>query len=157
MGLAFLLLVLDVRLTTHGVLTVGSMISLIVGALLFFNSGGPYQGAQVNPVLVYAMAGFVGLLSFYIITVVVRMRRKPVTTGTEGMIGATAVTLTSLIPDGRVSYGGENWYAMLLDPDTSVDPGSVVRIVSIEGLRLRVVPTFDRVVDAAPTPDGLPG
>ncbi len=157
MGLTFLLLVLDVRLTTHGVLTVGAMVSLIVGALLFFNSGGPYQGAQVNPVLVYAMAGFVGLLSFYIITVVVRTRRKPVTTGTEGMIGATAIALTALIPDGRVSYGGEDWYAMLLDPDTSVDPGSVVRIVSIEGLRLRVVPTFDRVIDAAPTPDGLPG
>lgn len=155
MGLAFLLLVLDVRLTTHGVLTVGAVVSLIVGALLFFNSGGPYQGPQVNPILVYVMGGFVGLLGFYIVTVVVRMRSKPVTTGTEGMIGATATALTPLIPDGRVSYGGEDWYAVLADPDMSVDPGAVVRIVSIEGLRLRVVPTVDRVIDALPTSDGL--
>lgn len=155
MGLAFLLLVLDVRLTTHGVLTIGAVVSLIVGALLFFNSGGPYQGPQVNPILVYVMGGFVGLLGFYIVTIVVRMRRKPVTTGTEGMIGATAIALTPLIPDGRVSYGGEDWYAVLADPAMSVDPGAVVRIVSIEGLRLRVVPIVDRVIDALPTSDGL--
>jgi membrane-bound serine protease (ClpP class) len=155
MGLAFLLLVLDVRLTTHGVLTAGAVISLIVGALLFFNSGGPYSGPQVNPILVYVMGGFVGLLGFYIVTIVVRMKNKPVTTGIEGMIGATAIATTPLIPDGRVSYGGEDWYAVLADPTSSVDPGAVVRIVSIEGLRLRVVPTINRVVDAIPTPDGL--
>src|SRR6266568_6915346 len=44
MVLAFVLLVLDLRLPTHGVLTVGAIISLIFGALLFFNSGGPYNG-----------------------------------------------------------------------------------------------------------------
>src|SRR6266581_1708195 len=48
MVLAFVLLVLDLRLPTHGVLTVGAIISLIFGALLFFNSGGPYSGPQVN-------------------------------------------------------------------------------------------------------------
>jgi len=51
MVLAFVLLVLDVRLPTHGVLTVGAVISLIVGTLLFFNSGGPYGGPQVNPLV----------------------------------------------------------------------------------------------------------
>src|SRR5437667_8738566 len=61
MALAFVLLILDVKLTTHGVLTVGAVVSLIVGALLFFNSGGPYAGQQVNPIIVFAMGGFVGL------------------------------------------------------------------------------------------------
>ena len=57
MALAFVLLILDVKLTTHGVLTVGAVISLIVGALLFFNRGGPYAGQQVNPIIVFAMGG----------------------------------------------------------------------------------------------------
>ncbi len=150
MALAFVLLVFDVRLPTHGVLTVGAVISLIFGALLFFNSGGPYSGPQVNSILVYGMAGLVGLVGLYIVTMIVRTRRAPVTTGTEGMIGAKAVALTPLLPEGRVSYDGEDWAAVLDNPESSVDPGSEVRIVSVEGLRLRVKPAFDRLPNPTP-------
>jgi membrane-bound serine protease (ClpP class) len=150
MALAFVLLVLDVRLPTHGVLTVGAVISLIFGALLFFNSGGPYQGPQVSPILVYAMSGLVGIVGIYIVTLIVRTRRRPVSTGTEGMIGATVIASTPLKPDGRVIYQGEDWTAVLDDSSTSVDPGTEVRIVAIEGLLLHVQPVFDRLSDSTP-------
>src|SRR3989440_1083860 len=140
MVLAFVLLVLDLRLPTHGVLTVGAVVSLVVGALLFFNSGGPYSGPQVNPLVVYSMAVVIGLISFTLITIIVRAQRRPVTTGVEGMIGAKATALTPLLPEGRVSYGGENWAAVIDDPGTSVDAGSEVQIVAVEGLRLHVRP-----------------
>lgn len=140
MVLAFVLLVLDLRLPTHGVLTVGAIVSLVFGALLFFNSGGPYDGPMVNPVVVYCMAIVIGLISFALIALVVRAQRRPVTTGTEGMIGARAVALTPLLPDGRVRYGGEDWAAFLDDPTASADEGSEVQVVSVEGLRLRVQP-----------------
>lgn len=140
MVLAFVLLVMDLRLPAHGVLTVGAMISLVFGALLFFNSGGPYKGPMVNPVVVYCMAAVVGLISFALITLVVRVQRRPVTTGTEGMIGTKAVALTPLRPEGRVSYGGEDWAAFLDDPTASVDEGCEVQVISVEELRLRVQP-----------------
>ena len=140
MVLAFALLVLDVRLPTHGVLTVGAIVSLIFGALLFFNSGGPYGGPQVNPIVVYSMAGLIGLISFTLIAVIVRTQHRPVTTGVEGMIGARATALTPLLPEGRVSYGGEDWAAVLDDTATSVDAGSEVQVVAVEGLRLHVRP-----------------
>ena len=152
MGLAFVLLVLDVKLTTHGALTLGAIASLIFGALLFFNSGGPYSGAQVNTALVIGMAGVVGLLGLYVVTVIVRIRRQRVTTGTEGMIGALAVATTPLIPEGRVDYAGENWSAVLDNPELSLDPGAEVRVVSVEGLRLHVAPVFDRSLKS---PSGL--
>ncbi|TMD68017.1 MAG: nodulation protein NfeD [Chloroflexi bacterium] len=140
MALAFVLLVMDLRLPTHGVLTVGALISLVFGALLFFNSGGPYDGPMVNPVVVYCMAAVIGLISFALITLVVRAQRRPVTTGTEGMIGAKAEVLTPLLPEGRVRYGGEDWAAFLDDPTASVDEGSEVQVVAVEGLQLRVRP-----------------
>jgi membrane-bound serine protease (ClpP class) len=152
MALAFVLLVLDVKLTTHGVLTLGAIASLIFGALLFFNSGGPYSGSQVNTALVISMAGFVGLLGLYVVTIIVRIRRQRVTTGTEGMIGAIAIATTPFLPDGRVDYEGENWSAVLDNPATSLDPGSEVRIVSVEGLRLHVAPASDRLINS---PSGL--
>jgi len=152
MGLAFVLLILDVKLTTHGVLTLGAIASLIFGTLLFFNSGGPYSGPQVNTALVFGMAGFVGLLGLYVVTIIVRIRRQRVTTGTEGMIGALAIATTPLLPEGRVDYSGENWSAVLDNPDMSLDPGSEVRIVSVEGLRLHVAPVPDRSINS---PSGL--
>jgi len=153
MVLAFVLLVLDLRLPTHGVLTIGAVISLVVGALLFFNSGGPYSGPQVNPLVVYSMAAVIGLISFTLITIIVRAQRRPVTTGVEGMIGAEATALTPLLPEGRVSYGGENWAAVLDGPATSVDAGSQVQIVGVEGLRLHVQPVRSpSTVDTYSTP-----
>lgn len=141
MVLAFVLLVLDVRMPTHGVLTVGAMLSLIFGSLIFFNSGAPYNEAQVNPVIVYIMAGVVGLFGFIIIGYLVNARRKGIMkTGVEGMIGARAVALTPLNPQGRVMYGGENWLATLEDPTVSLDPGAEVQIVSVAGLHLYVRP-----------------
>src|SRR5205085_7412445 len=99
MLLAFVLLVFDLRVPTHGILTVGAIVSLIFGALLFFNSGGPFAGPQVNPTVVYVMASVIGLMSFTLITLIVRAQRKPVSTGVEGMIGATAIALTPLLPE----------------------------------------------------------
>ncbi len=150
MALAFVLLVLDIKLPAHGLLTVGAAISLIIGAFLFFNSGGPNQGPQVNPILVYAMGGLVGLVGLYVVTLIVRTRRRAVKTGAEGMIGTIVLTSTPLQPVGRVMFKGEDWTAILDDPSASVDPGTEVRIVAVEGLLLHVQPVVNRLSDSAP-------
>jgi membrane-bound serine protease (ClpP class) len=151
MAFAFVLLVLDVRLPSHGVLTVGAVTSLIFGALLFFQSGGPQPGPQFNPLVVYIAAAVVGLIGLSLVTVMVRVQRRPVTTGTEGMIGAIVVTSTALLPEGRVSYQGEDWMAMLDAPALAADPGTVLRIVAVEGLCLHVQPIGDISPNSSPT------
>ncbi len=150
MALAFVLLVLDVKLPTHGVLTIGAMLSLIFGAFIFFNSGGPYSGPQVNPLVVYTMAGLIGLIGFTLVTVIVRVRRRPVTNGVEGMIGAKAITITPLLPEGRVRFEGEDWAAILDGPAPAADAGSEVQIVAVEGLRLHVQLVADRFSNYSP-------
>src|SRR6266705_6307629 len=62
MALAFVLLILDVKLPAHGILTLGAVIALITGAFLFFNSGRHSQGLQLNPILVFSMGGLVGIV-----------------------------------------------------------------------------------------------
>jgi membrane protein implicated in regulation of membrane protease activity len=54
------------------------------------------------------------------------------------MIGAHVTALTPLLPTGRVRYGGEDWAAVLEQPALSVDTGSDLRIVSVDGLLLHV-------------------
>jgi membrane-bound serine protease (ClpP class) len=138
MLLAAVLLVLDVKLPGHGALTVGAMLSLVVGALLFFHNGGP--GSTLSPILVYCVTAIVGGVGFLLVRIAMRARRMRVTTGVESMIGVTVTAKTPLLPEGRVRYAGEDWAAILDEPAASADPGSKLQIVSVEGLRLHVQP-----------------
>ncbi|WP_126580339.1 NfeD family protein [Tengunoibacter tsumagoiensis] len=140
MVLAFVLLVLDVRLPTHGVLTVGAVVSLVIGSLIFFDSGTSYGGVQLQPWLVYVAASMIGLIGLTLVIIIVRVQRSPVRNGVEGMAGRSVVSITALEPEGRVSYGGENWSAILDLPTTSVGQGTELQIVRVEGLRLVVRP-----------------
>jgi membrane protein implicated in regulation of membrane protease activity len=66
------------------------------------------------------------------------------------MIGSIVVATTPLLPEGRVSYEGEDWAAVLDAPAKSADPGTSLRIVSVEGLRLHVLPVVDTLSNPSP-------
>jgi len=155
MFLAFALLIIDLRASTHGLLTIGSVGALIAGALLLFNNA---SFPTIDPVIVYVIGGFVGMLGITLVNIIARTQHKPVTTGMEGMIGARALTLTPLRPEGRVRYGGEDWAAVLDDPATSLDTGSEVQIIGVEGLRLHVCSVRNQeiaqILPKAPLPLG---
>ncbi|GHO42846.1 NfeD family protein [Ktedonospora formicarum] len=157
MGLSFVLLVLDVRLSTHGVLTLGAALSLVVGSLIFFDSGssGPYSGAQLNPWFIYGAGAVVVLLGLTIVVFAARVRRMKARSGVEGMVGAHVVALTPLTPEGRVRYQGENWAATLDSSDQIVDSGVNLEIVAVERLLLHVRPvvTYMRDDDKIAPPD----
>jgi membrane-bound serine protease (ClpP class) len=140
MVLAFVLLVLDLRLPTHGVLTLGAIVSLVWGAFLFLQDVHTQGGERINPLVVYTMAALLGLISFYLVGVIMRSRGRPVAASNSPMLGASVTALTPLLPAGRVALGGEDWEAMLEDPSSSVDAGTELRIVALEGLRLHVAP-----------------
>jgi membrane-bound serine protease (ClpP class) len=138
MLLAIVLLAIDVRAPTHGFLTVGALISLIIGALIFFDTGANYEGPGLN---LWALVGAVAALSaisLTILTFAIRARRRPVTTGVEGMIGQTATVIVALAPVGRVRLRGENWVARLANNEASIRTGQSVRITGIDGMTLIV-------------------
>lgn len=138
LGLAFGLLVLDLKVTAHGVLSIAAALSFIIGTLVFFHVGNPPPGPQLQPVLVYLMGGVIGLLGLTVALFVASTRRYRMLNGVEGMIGAHVTALTPLQPQGRVRYGGENWAAILDPPSSAVLPGTVLQIVAVEGLCLHV-------------------
>ena len=66
-----------------------------------------------------------------------RARRAKVETGSEGMVGETGAAITPLTPDGKVFVHGEYWDAVSTTP---VDAGGEVRVLAVEGMKLRVEP-----------------
>jgi membrane-bound serine protease (ClpP class) len=144
MLLAIVLLAIDVRAPTHGFLTVGALVSLVIGALIFFDTGSNPEGQGLNPWALVGAVVALGAISVTILSFAVRSQRRPVTTGVEGLIGKTATVIVPLAPTGRVRLLGENWAARLAgnlaDNEAPIRAGQSVRITDIDGITLVVEP-----------------
>jgi membrane-bound serine protease (ClpP class) len=133
-ALAFVLFVVDIKAPTHGVLTAGGIASLVAGALLLFNS--PLYHVSLSAVV--SVAVVTGLFFAFAVAKIVQIRRKPATTGREGLIGHTAQARSRLDPDGTIFLRGELWAATSLEGP--IDRGERVVVDKAEGFRLYVRP-----------------
>ncbi len=144
MLLAIVLLAVDVRVPTHGVLTLGALISLVVGSLIFFDSGANRGAPTVSPLVIGAAALALGLCSLIVISYAIRVQRGRIGTGGEGLLGETAIVLSPLAPAGRVRVLGEDWAARLkgtpAGPGGEVPADQQVRVIARDGLTLIVEP-----------------
>jgi membrane-bound serine protease (ClpP class) len=131
-GLAFVLFVVDVKAPTHGVLTAGGIASLVAGALLLFNS--PLYRVSIS--VVVAVALVTGLFFAFAVAKVVQASRRPASTGRQGLVGKVAQTRSRLNPKGTVMIKGELWDAEAVEG--AIERGQTVRIVAVDGFRLRV-------------------
>jgi len=120
---------------TYGSLGVGGLIAFVVGSLILFDTDVP--GLGVGRPLIAALATVGGLMVAFIVYMATRAMRHPVTTGTQGMIGASAEVVADFTGKGKVRYGGELWNAR---SDRPLHAGDTARIVKVEGLTLWVVP-----------------
>lgn len=133
---ALVMFVLDVKLTSHGALTIGGMVAMFLGATLLFNTGP--TAVTTSPVVTSTMVGVLGVGSFLLMRMALKAHQLPVTTGQEGMIGAIATVTTTLEPTGYVRVHGELWHAEVDSVTSPVFVGEQVRIAGISGLKLHV-------------------
>jgi membrane-bound serine protease (ClpP class) len=130
---AFGLFALEAKLTSHGVLGVGGVICLTVGAVMLVD--GPIPEMRVRLLTAVAVSVPIGMIAVFLMTLVLRARKVRVATGTEAMIGEIAVTRTPLGPHGKVFVRGELWNATA---KTEIAKGARVRIREVDGLRVMV-------------------
>ena len=120
---------------TYGSLGIGGIIAFVVGSLILFDTDVP--GLSVGRPLIAAIATVGALMVAFIVYMATRAMRHPVTTGTQGMIGASAEVVADFNGKGKVRYGGELWNAR---SDRPLRAGDEARIVKVEGLTLWVEP-----------------
>jgi membrane-bound serine protease (ClpP class) len=131
-ALAFLLFVIDIKAPTHGALTVGGIVSFVLGSLILFNS--PFNAVSLNLVITVALA--TGAFFAFIIAKAMLIQRQPATTGAESLVGAIATARTDLSPTGKVFLKGEWWEAEA--DDAPIEAGEQVRVTSVDKFRLHV-------------------
>ncbi len=131
--LAVILFVLEIKITSGGVLTIGGIISMIIGSIMLFESPDPFIKLSIYLIVpaVFATAFF---FSVTVGLVVKAWKRKPVT-GVEGLVGLEGVAHTDIFDDGMALMHGEYWRAYSDEP---VKKGEKVIVESVSGLRIKV-------------------
>lgn len=135
-GLAIVFFVAEIKVASHGLLTAGGILALVLGSVILFETGsgaGPRLSWGTIAAATLATAGFFAFL----VGAGIAAQRRRVTTGSQGLVGARAIALEGLRPDGQVRVGGEVWSAV---SETPVEPGADVEITGMTGLRLTVRP-----------------
>ena len=118
---------------SYGLLSVSGVISIFLGSTMLIDSEDPAM--QISRAILYPTLGLTIVLSIGIIVLATRTRNLRKLGGMEGMIGETGLVKESLNLHGSVLVHGELWEA---ESDTQVNEGEMVRVDSIEGLKIKV-------------------
>ncbi len=104
-----LLFLLEVKVTSFGLLTVGGVICFVLGSLMLFD--GPIPDMRVSLGVALPTAVLIAATTVFLLTRVIKAHRRQVMTGSEGLVGEIGNALSDLDPDGKVLVHGEYWDA----------------------------------------------
>lgn len=138
--LAIALFVLEAKYPTHGILGVGGVISMILGALMLIRS--PITGGGVSGVIALGVAIPFAIIIIILARLVLRSRTWKVSTGKEELVGEEGEVKEPIGghgTPGMVFVHGELWRAAAPAGET-IDKGARVRVRRVEGLVLHVEP-----------------
>lgn len=135
--MAVILFILDLNAPTHGALTAAGVGSLIVGALVLFNSPNVPDFQRVSIPLVVGSSIVTGTVFFIVLVFAIRAQKEPIRTGQESLLGRTGIVQTDLDPVGIVHLSGEQWTA-IAEGEECLPVGTRVQVVRLQGLRLVV-------------------
>jgi membrane-bound serine protease (ClpP class) len=136
---SFVLFALDAKFGTHGVLAIGGVATLTIGALLLVDSPIPQMRVKLATALAVSIP--LGAITVFLMSIALRARRNKITTGVEGLIGEIGVAQTALAPAGKVFVHGEIWDAVAT---SEIPAGEKIVVQKVDGLQLRVDPVLGR-------------
>ncbi len=142
-AVALVLFLLEIKVASYGLLTIGGVISFVLGSLMIFD--GPIPAMRVSLGVVLPTAVVVAFVTGFLLTRVLRAHRERPMTGREGLVGDIGRVISALDPHGKVAVHGEYWDARSAD-------GPVER-----GARVRVVEVHDRWIDVVAAGDAEEG
>src|SRR3989338_5435007 len=131
--LSIILFILEIKVTSYGALTLGGIISLVLGSIMLIESPAPYMKISLY-VILPAAAGTAAFFLFLVGAGIKAQRKKP-TTGKEGLVGEAGIAESDIKREGKVFVHGELWDA---HSDEEIKSGSKVIVTGVEGLKLIV-------------------
>jgi membrane-bound serine protease (ClpP class) len=132
--LAVILFVLEVKVHSYGMLSVGGVAAMVIGSIMLINSPIPELRPSLRFIIPVALG--ISLILAFLVTLVIRAHARRAVTGREGMVGEIGTAQTDLRPSGKVFVHGEIWDAEAAEP---VAKGEKVRVIKVlDTLKVRV-------------------
>jgi membrane-bound serine protease (ClpP class) len=132
--IAIVLFIIDLKAVTHGVLTTGGIVAMTLGGLLLINTSFLAEGVNIPLLIITVLV--IAAIFLFILRKLIEARRRPYAAGEESMIGSLGSVREPLNPSGMVFVNGALWQAT--STGGPLDAGTQVRVVGVNGLRLRV-------------------
>jgi len=137
-----ILFIVDLKASTHGVLSAGGIAAVLAGSFMLF-PGSPQStlpgiaGPQISPLTIFVMTSLLAL--FFALAVIkgLGIQHRAVTTGSDILIGHDGIALTTIAPDGTVRVANEEWSAQSIEG--TIAEGEEVTVVASEGIHLVVI------------------
>jgi membrane-bound serine protease (ClpP class) len=128
-----ILFIAEIKVVSHGVLTIGGVISLLMGSMMLIETPTDYMRISLSVIIpaVLVSAGFF----IFAITKSIKARLEKPTTGMEGLIGEVGISTTSIAPEGKVSIHGEFWNVI---SEQNIEKGEKVKVIGVVNLKLEV-------------------
>ena len=135
---AIILFLLEIKIPSFGVLSIGGVISLVMGSVMLFDS--PLSFVQVSWQVIFGVVVVSVLFFVFAIGMAVKTARTKPTTGKAGLIGEIGEVYKPLNPTGTVKLHGEYWKAVC---DKKVSKGKRIKVIAFdsEHFELKVEPT----------------
>jgi len=130
-GLA--LIVGEALMPSFGILGFGGIVAFVIGSVILMDA----ENLRLSLPLIGGVALISSALMLWIMLRFVGLRRRPVLTGQEELIGHEAVALEDFTDSGHVRLMGERWNARASQP---VSRGQTLRVTAVDGLTLEVAP-----------------
>lgn len=143
---SFILFALEAKFATHGILTIGGIVTLTLGGLLLVDA--PIPQMRVHLITALAVSIPLGAITAFLMSIAMRARRNKIVTGVQGLVGEIGMAQTALLPQGKVFVHGELWDAIA---SANVPSGQTVIVREVDGLRLQVDPAPAREQHLTPT------
>jgi membrane-bound serine protease (ClpP class) len=129
-----ILLIAEIKVVSHGILTIGGVVAMMLGSLMLYDA--PETGLRISWLVILPTVGITAGMVIFAVSAGIKALFRPPTTGTVGMLGRIGVAKTPLNPEGQVLVDGELWRAVA--QDGPLQAGETVRVAAIDGLTLKV-------------------
>lgn len=133
---AIILFIAEIKVTSYGMLSVGAVISLLLGSMMLIRSESALEFLELSWSVIISVVALTLVFFMFVIGFGVRTLRQKPLTGAEGMIGEIGETLGVVSTNGSIRIHGEIWNARTLGD--RIPTGVRVRILRVENLTLIV-------------------
>ncbi|MFW6131598.1 MAG: NfeD family protein [Candidatus Aminicenantaceae bacterium] len=132
--LAIVLFILEIKVQSYGILSIGGVIAMVLGSTMLINSAIPELRPSLKFIIPVALA--ISLVFVFLIYLVIKTHAGRISTGKEGLIGEIGTVQNDLTPEGKVFVYGEIWNA---EATENIPKGTKIKVIEVlDNMKLKV-------------------